>query len=303
MRGNTKIKRGFIRRPQSTLYRVKEQAELMDFLLKVMNGTSRTRVKSLLAHRMVSVDNAVTTQYNFPLQPGMVVSVSRIGDLHPFHSPQMDLVYEDRHLMVVDKHAGLLTVGTARQQDTAQVILNNYLEQKKHGFHVHLVHRLDRDTSGLLVFAKDIPTQQEFVRNWQTGIVTDRRYLAVVEGRMEQEGGTVHSWLTDHNTHVTSSPVDDGGKEAITHFHVLNRSDKYSLVELKLETGRKNQIRVHLQDLKHPIVGDQKYGAKTNPIHRLALHAYRLCFYHPANMQLMNFETPYPDEFAQLIEK
>lgn len=301
MRGNSKIKRGFVRKPQSTVYNVRENAILMDFLMKVMNGTSRTRVKSLLVHRMVSVDNNVVTQYNYPLQPGMVVSVSKMGDLHPFHSPWVDMEYEDRHIIIVNKHPDVLTVGTARQRNTVQVILNSYLEQKKRGFHVHLIHRLDKATSGLLIFAKDIPTQQEFVQNWQQ-IITDRRYVAVVEGEISTEGGTVHSWLTDHNTHVTSSPVDDGGKEAITHYHVLQRGNGYTMIELKLQTGRKNQIRVHMQTLGHPIAGDTLYGAKTDPIHRLALHAFRICFYHPATTQLMNFETPVPQEFTALLQ-
>lgn len=300
MRGTSKIKRGFVRRPQSTVYNVKEKTELMDFLMKIMNGTSRTRVKSLLVHRMVSVNNSVTSQYNYPLEPGMVVSVSKVGDLHPFHSPWVDMEYEDRHVIVVNKHPDVLTVGTAKQRNTVQVILNTYLENKKRGFRVHLVHRLDRATSGLLIFAKDIQTQQEFVQNWQQ-IITDRRYVAVVEGEIKQDGGTIHTWLTDHKTHVTSSPVDDGGKEAITHFHVLKRGNGYTMIELKLETGRKNQIRVHMQTLGHPIVGDENYGAKTDPIHRLALHAFRICFYHPATTQLMNFETPIPEEFLSLV--
>lgn len=300
MRGYSKLKKGFVRRPQATIYNVKENAELMDFLMKVMNGTSRTRVKSLLAHRMVSVDNSVITKYNYPLEAGMIVSISRTGDLHPFHSPWVDMEYEDRHVIVVNKHPDVLTVGTAKQRNTVQVILNSYLEQKNRGFRVHLVHRLDRATSGLLIFAKDIRTQQEFVQNWQQ-IITDRRYVAVVEGTIEQEGGTIHTWLTDHKTHVTSSPVDDGGKEAITHFHVLKRGNGYTLIELKLETGRKNQIRVHLQTLGHPIAGDTNYGAQTDPIHRLALHAYRISFYHPVTTQLMNFETTIPENFSSLV--
>lgn len=301
MRGHSKIKRGFVRRPQSMVYTVREKTTLMEFLMMTLKGTSRTRVKSLLVHRMVSVNNSIVSQYNYPLEPGMLVSVSRIGDTHPFHSPWVDMEYEDRHVIVVNKHPDVLTVGTAKQRNTVQVILNNYLEHKKRGFRVHLVHRLDRATSGLLIFAKDIRTQQEFVQNWQQ-IITDRRYVAVVEGEMKQEGGTVHSWLTDHKTHVTSSPVDDGGKEAITHFHVLKRGNGFTLIELKLETGRKNQIRVHMQTLGHPIVGDLNYGAQSDPIHRLALHAFRICFYHPATTQLMNFETPLPEEFTKLVD-
>ena len=153
------------------------------------------------------------------------------------------------------------------------------------------------------MFAKDEKTQNTLRDNWHN-IVTDRRYVAVVAGEMENNSGMVRSWLTDRKLYVYSSPTDDGGKEAITHYRTIKRANGFSLVELMLETGRKNQIRVHMQDLGHPIIGDGRYGLEEiNPIGRLALHAFKLCFRHPVTGELMQFETPYPGEFKKLFLK
>ncbi|MDR0891041.1 MAG: RNA pseudouridine synthase, partial [Mediterranea sp.] len=166
------------------------------------------------------------------------------------------------------------------------------------------VHRLDRDTSGLMMFAKDEKTQHTLRDHWHD-IVFDRRYVAVVAGEMEKDAGTVVSWLTDRTLYVSSSPYDDGGAKSITHYRTIKRANGYSLLELNLETGRKNQIRVHVQSLGHPIIGDGRYGGEDipNPINRLALHAFKLCFYHPVTRQQMEFETPYPADFKKLFLK
>ena len=151
------------------------------------------------------------------------------------------------------------------------------------------------------MFAKDEKTQNMLRDHWKE-IVYDRRYVCVVAGEMEQSAGNVRSWLTDRKLYVSSSPVDDGGKEAITHFRVIKRANGFSLVEVKLDTGRKNQIRVHMQDLGHPVIGDGRYGFEDlNPIGRLALHAFKLCFYHPVTNERLEFETPYPPEFKRLF--
>lgn len=200
---------------------------------------------------------------------------------------------------------GLLSVSSERQKErTAYHILNEYVQRSNgRGSNVYIVHRLDRDTSGLMMFAKDEKTQRTLRDNWHE-IVTDRRYVAVVTGEMEKNAGCVISWLTDRTLYVYSSPTDDGGQKAITHYRTIKRANGYSLVELDLETGRKNQIRVHMQDLGHPIIGDGRYGIEdVNPIGRLALHAFKLCFYHPVTGELMKFETPYPNEFKKLFLK
>ena len=290
-------------RAQYTDYFVREPMELMEFLAARMPQASRTKLKTLLSKQVVYVDNVITSQYNFPLKPGMKVQISRNKGHKAFHNRLLKIVYEDTYLIVVEKMQGLLSVSTEHQKErTACTILNEYLKHSGHANgRVRVVHRLDRDTSGLMMFAKDDKTQNTLRDNWHD-LVYDRRYVAVVAGEMEKDEGTVTSWLTDRKLYVHSSPTDDGGKYAITHFRTIKRANGYSLVELHLETGRKNQIRVHMQDLGHPVIGDGRYGLEeVNPINRLALHAFKLCFYHPVTGEQMQFETPYPADFKRLL--
>ena len=276
----------------------------MDFLMRKMAGISRSKVKALLANRVILVDNVITTQYNFALKPGMKVQMSKAKNNREFKHPMLKLVYEDAYILVVEKKEGLLSVSTERQKErTAQHILNEYVKRSHRFNRVFVVHRLDRETSGLMMYAKDEKTQNTLRDNWHD-IVTDRRYVSIVSGDMEKDYGTVESWLTDRKLYVYSSPVDNGeGKFAVTHYKTIKRANGYSLVELDLETGRKNQIRVHMLDLGHPVVGDRRYGSECDPLGRLALHAFKLCFYHPVTRELMEFETPYPTAFKGLMQK
>ncbi len=286
-----------------TTYRVSEPGELMEFLMKKMAGISRTRVKALLTNRVVLVDNTIQTLYNYPLQPGMCVQISREKHKHEFHHPMLKILYEDAYIIVVEKKEGLLSVATERQKErTAQHILNEYVKRIHKGNRIYVVHRLDRETSGIMMYAKDEKTQHTLRDNWHD-LVRDRRYVAIVQGEMEQDEGTVCSWLTDRKLYVSSSPTDDGGKYSVTHYHTIKRANGFSLLELQLETGRKNQIRVHMQSLGHPVVGDERYGCEMNPLGRLALHAFKLCFYHPVTHEWMEFETPYPTPFKTLMLK
>lgn len=290
---------------QYTNYLVKEPMELMSFLASKMPDASRTKLKALLSKRVVLVDSVITTQFNFPLKPGMKVQISKEKGKKTFQNKLLKIVYEDAYLIVVEKSEGLLSVNTERQKErTAYTILNEYMQRSGRHHRIHIVHRLDRDTSGLMMFAKDEKTQRTLRDNWHD-IVTDRRYVAVVSGEMKKDYGKIESWLTDRTLYVSSSPVDDGGAFSITHYRTIKRANGLSLVELDLETGRKNQIRVHMQDLGHPIIGDGRYGGEStpNPISRLALHAFKLCFYHPITGQLMEFETPYPPDFKKLFLK
>lgn len=285
-------------------FNVTENSELMDFLIKKFSGISRTSVKSLLAKRQVMVNNKITTQYNFELRPGMKVQVSKDKGRKEFTSHLLKLVYEDPYLIVIDKREGLLSIGTDNQKErTAHSILNEYVQRSGKQHRVFIVHRLDKDTSGLMVFAKDEKTKFTLQDYWDE-IVKDRRYVAVVSGEMEKDFGTITSWLKDNKVYVTySSMSNNGGDKAITHYKTIKRGNGYSLVELELETGRKNQIRVHMQDLHHPVIGDVKYGDGNNPIGRLGLHAFKLYFYHPVTGDLLEFETPYPNSFKKLFNK
>jgi 23S rRNA pseudouridine1911/1915/1917 synthase len=211
-------------------------------------------------------------------------------------------VYEDRWLVVVEKNVGILSMAAGHSSLNVKSVLDDYFHKSRQKCRAHVVHRLDRDTSGLMVYAKDIETEQIFEHNWQD-IVYDRRYVAVVSGEMANDEGTIANWLKDNKAYVTySSPVDNGGKYAVTHYRVLNRTTDHSLVEFKLETGRKNQIRVHSSDMGHPVCGDVKYGNGDDPLHRLCLHAYLLCFEHPVTHEPMEFETMIPTQFRMMFK-
>ncbi|MEG1838399.1 MAG: RluA family pseudouridine synthase [Bacteroidaceae bacterium] len=289
---------------QFTVFNVTQPAELMTFLMEKMAGISRTTAKSLLTKRQVFVDNKITTQYNALLKPGMKVQISKDKGRKEFHSSLIKLVYEDAYLLVVEKREGLLSIGTDSQKErTAHTILNEYVQRSGKQHRVYVVHRLDKDTSGLMIFAKDEKTKFTLQDYWDE-IVKERRYVALISGEIEKDNGTITSWLKDNKVFVTySSMSNNGGEKAITHYKTIKRANGYSLVELELETGKKNQIRVHMQDLQHPVVGDIKYGNGDDPIGRLGLHAFKLSFYHPVSGELLTFETTYPSAFKKVLIK
>lgn len=284
------------------IYTVDHNAELLPWLLETLKKESRSKIKATLQGRGIKVNGKQVTQYNYPLKPGMKVAVSKSKKNDTFKSRYLKIVYEDRHLVVVEKNVGILSMAAGHSSLNVKTVLDDYFRRTRQRCTAHVVHRLDRDTSGLMIYAKDIEVEQLFERDWHH-IVYDRRYVAVVSGEMEEDGGTVANWLKDNKAYVTySSPVDNGGKYAITHFHTLKRTVEHSLVEFRLETGRKNQIRVHCADMGHPVCGDMKYGNGDDPLNRLCLHAYVLCFYHPITHRRMEFETPIPTPFLHLLK-
>lgn len=280
---------------------VDEEQGLLDFLLASAKE-SRTKVKATLKGRGVKVDGKTITQFDFRLMPGMKVSVSKTKrNQNVLKNRFVKIVYEDRWLVVVEKAPGILSMAAGHSSLNVKAVLDDYFHKSRQNCRAHVVHRLDRDTSGLMVYAKDMETEQILEHNWHD-IVYDRRYVAVVSGEIVEEGGTVASWLKDNKAFVTySSPVDNGGKYAVTHFRVLDRTTDHSLVEFKLETGRKNQIRVHSADIGHPVCGDVKYGNGDDPLHRLCLHAYVLCFFHPVTRERMEFVMPVPSAFRSMF--
>lgn len=279
---------------------VKDEQPLLEWLLTHL-GQSKTKVKATLQGRGIKVDGKVVTQFDFVLVPGMTVSISKSKKNDSFKSRYVKIIYEDQYLVVVEKNIGILSMAAGHKSLNVKSVLDDYFHKTRQACRAHVVHRLDRDTSGLMVYAKDMKTEQILEKNWHQ-IVYDRRYVAVLSGEMEEDDGTVANWLKDNKAYVTySSPTDNGGKYAVTHFHVFDRKDNHSLVEFKLETGRKNQIRVHSADMGHPVCGDVKYGNGDNPLHRLCLHAYVLCFYHPITHEHMEFDTPIPTSFRSLF--
>ena len=298
MRLNT----GYNRSGEYDHYVVQAAQPLLEFLLANVKQ-SRTKVKATLQGRGIKVNGKTVSQFDYMLEPGMKVAVSKTKrNQMSFHSRYVKIVYEDRWLVVIEKMPGILSMAAGHSSLNVKSVLDDYFKKSRQKCTAHVVHRLDRDTSGLMVYAKDIETEQALEHAWHE-LVYDRRYVAVVSGEMAQDEGTVQNWLKDNKAYVTySSPVDNGGKLAITHWHVLDRTTDHSLVEFRLETGRKNQIRVHAADMGHPVCGDVKYGNGDDPLHRLCLHAWLLCFTHPVTGEPMEFETPVPTTFKRLFQ-
>lgn len=279
---------------------VKENAPLLEYLINNVSE-SRSKLKATLQGRGIAVNGRMVTQFDYQLKAGDKIIISRHKKQNQFKSRYVKIVYEDRWLVVVEKNIGILSMAAGHSSLNVKSMLDDYFLKSRQKCRAHVVHRLDRDTSGLMVYAKDIETEQILEHNWHQ-IVYDRRYVAVVSGEMEQDNGTIANWLKDNKAYITySSPTDNGGKYAVTHFQVLNRTTEHSLVEYKLETGRKNQIRVHSADMGHPVCGDVKYGNGDDPLHRLCLHAYMLCFTHPVTGEPMEFSTPIPTAFRSLF--
>ena len=284
-------------------FRVEQPASLLDWLLQHAHHLSRSKVKATLQGRGIRVDGKVVTQFDYPLKAGQKVTVSRTKQNNSiFKNRYVKIVYEDQYLVVIEKNVGVLSMAAGHSSLNVKAILDDYFKQTRQKCTAHVVHRLDRDTGGLMVYARDKRTELLLEEDWHN-IVYDRRYVAVVSGEMRETDGVIANWLKDNKAYFTySSPVDNGGKYAVTHFHVLARSPRYSLVEYRLETGRKNQVRVHSADMGHPVCGDVKYGNGDDIIGRLCLHAYILCFYHPITHRRMEFATPIPPAFRTVFK-
>ena len=306
-----------MRRKQYTSFRVEAATELMPFLLSKLGGMTRTSVKQLLSQRRVTVNAGVQTRHDTPLKAGDVINILQGRGNAELRHPKLRVIYEDDALIVVEKKNGLLTVPVKPESKETTVfsILKEYVKKQSNRNTVHVVHRLDRETSGLLVFAKS-PELQEYMRTYWRQLVTKRTYVALVEGKLEKKEGKITSWLTEDSRTalVSSSPVDNGGQLAITNYKVLKESTsqmeeadlkiEYSLVELNLETGRTNQIRVHMASMGHPVMGDRKYGNgnDSSPIDRLCLHARVLEFIHPMTEKKVRFEAAMPKEFLHVLK-
>lgn len=284
-------------------FTVENKGELLSFLFEKMPEKSRTTVKSYLTHRQVSVNDCVTTLNSLRLEPGDVVSISREKGIEAFRHPMLRIVFEDEYIIVIDKRNGLLSIGTDKeQQRTAYYILSSYLKRQDPRNRIFVVHRLDRETSGLMVFAKSESVQETLQRSWKT-LVRDRRYVAVIEGHLQEKEGVISSYLTeDRNRKVWAAKVGEGNP-AVTYYSVLREGKNFSLIELKLDTGKKNQIRAHLEFKGTPIAGDKKYSAKTNPADRVCLHAYKLHITHPVSGEELNFSTRIPKLFEDIALK
>lgn len=274
---------------------------LLEFLRSNLPQLSRTAVKALLKYDQIRLEGTVTNQFDIPVAPGQTISINFSRPWQTLSNPRLRIVYEDDDIIVVNKGYGLLSVGTDNKKEgTAYSILRDYLKRLNPANKLFIVHRLDQHTSGLMLFAKSIKAKEAMQHNWNN-MVLDRRYAAIVEGCPEPAEGVRRSRLLENAQHLMYSTDDPKGLEAVTRYKVLKSRNGYSLVDVSLDTGRKNQIRIHMHDMGTPIAGDRRYGAKTSPIHRLALHARTLRFVHPMTHKDMNFSIPLPASFNSLV--
>ena len=285
-------------------WRANEAGTLLACLLEALKPQSKTSVKALLRHGQVWVNGAMVTHAHFPLHPGDEVDIiAHTGGQTAFRHPQMKIVWEDDDLIVVDKKDGLLSVpDSPAQQRTAYGLLSQYVRRIHPRNRIFILHRLDKGTSGLMMFARNKNVQEYLRANWHE-MITRRTYIAVTEGAPEAYEGVITTYLAENSRMKVYCTDARHGKEAISRYRVLKSNAQYALVALELETGRKNQIRAQMEHLGCPVAGDPKYGAQTDPAGRLMLHATRLFFIHPATGEEMRFETPIPKRFRDLVKK
>ena len=278
------------------------ETKLLEFMLEVMPQRKRTAIKQMLQHNQVAVNDNVVRQFDTPIGPDDKVSINLTREFRVFSNRRVKLVYEDDDIMVIEKGYGLLSMGNDKvKEGTAYSILKDYVKWSNPANKIFIVHRLDRDTSGLMMFAKTIEAKEAMQHNWNN-MVLNRKYLAVVEGTPDEEAGVIRSYLAENSQYEVYSTDDpEEGQLAVTRYSTVAAGKNYTMLEVELDTGRKNQIRVHMKDIGHPISGDRKYGASPSPIHRLALHARTLRFIHPITRKEMDFSTGIPTAFRRLV--
>ena len=285
------------------IFKVTAKSTLLPFLLACFDNKSRSYVKGILTRGQVYVDGESCTDYARPLLPGQEITVLQRA---PIISTKMDIsiIYEDDDIIVIDKPAGMLSISTEKERgNTAYHMVTDYVRSSVKSGQVFIVHRLDRDTSGVMLFAKNQRTKHALQEKWDT-LALRRGYTAVVEGHVLPPEGTITSWLKQTKTLLMYSSKEEGqGKLAITRYCTLQATDRHSLLNISLETGRKNQIRAHMKDMEHPIVGDKKYGALTNPIGRVCLHASALWIKHPSTGEELHFASKVPNGFMKVMAR
>lgn len=278
-------------------YTPTEDQPLLDALAHLYPQASKTTFRSWVKEGRVAVDGITVKNANVIINKGQELGIGNrkkkvIADRIP-------VIYEDDDFIVIDKPNGLLSVATAFQrEETAYAILKTYYRPRQ----IHIVHRLDQDTSGSMLFAFHEKACEQLKALFEAHDI-ERNYVGIVEGHLDPADGTWESYLYEDDNYVVRTTTDPAkGEKAITHYRTLTTSKRYALLNLKLETGKKNQIRVHCQVAGHPIAGDKKYGAETNPIKRLALHAHFLSFVHPKTKKRVRFEAPLPDQFCRMFQ-
>jgi 23S rRNA pseudouridine1911/1915/1917 synthase len=286
---------------QSTFVVVKED-ELLNFLIENIKDKSRNKIKAMLSHKQFKVGKDIVTQYNHILKPEDKVTISWDGPFRKENYDGVKIVFEDDDVIVINKRSGLLSIGSAKEKrQTAYRIITSHIQLDNPVARLFVVHRLDREASGLMVFAKNKRAQMALQESWED-THQKNMYLAITQGTIEEDKATINSYLRESKAlivHSSKNPKD--GKKAITHYEVVKKNEYYTLLEATQETERKNQLRVHLKSIGHPIIGDKKYEAKENPIQRTALHLRKLTFKHPTTQEELTFETKVPEDFLQIF--
>ncbi|HOC80290.1 MAG TPA: RluA family pseudouridine synthase [Bacilli bacterium] len=280
---------------------VKEPCELLSFLLEKLPALSRNNVKRLLANHQVAVDGAPISQFNFLLAKEDIVIVSN-NRIAAKKRENLPIIFEDEEFIVIDKPSGLLSVASDKIKGrTAYRMLMDYVQQKDKHNRIYVVHRLDEDTSGVMMVAKNSMIRDALQKSW-SNIVTSRGYYAIVEGALEKKEDTLHHYLAENNLNLMYvTPNKKMGKECITRYKVISENKDYSLLDVHISSGRKNQIRVQLGHIGHHVIGDDKYGEPADPLKRLGLHAYELAFIHPVKKKEFKFVSQMPSEFKALF--
>lgn len=277
-------------------YTVTQEMSLLEALALLSPDSSKTTLRSWLKDERIYVNNEMIKLANHPIMPGHSIEILARkqvieGNIH--------IIYEDAHLVVVDKPTGILSVAAAFETENT---VHAFLKAKYRPRKVYVVHRLDQDTSGVMLFALSEKAYDSLKKTFEEHKL-ERSYIAIVEGHLPKSAGTWESYLYEDSNYVVRSTEDtEKGRLSITHYSVLGANKNYSWLRLTLETGRKNQIRVHCQDHHCPVAGDKKYGAKTNPVKRVCLHATVLSFQHPITKKKMHFESPAPKAFYKILK-
>ncbi len=298
MKFNAKRSPGKPTKKKDLKFTVKENTTLMEFLMLSFPGKSRSGIKFILKEDLILIDGKQISQFNHPLKPGQIMTV--LGEKIVPERPIVGLkiIHEDDLMIIVNKHSGLLTNSSAKERvKTAYAMINSYYQKEVATNRVFIVNKLDRDTSGILVFAKNEKVQKFLIEEWEKSI-PDQTYVALVEGEVRKDKDTLTSYMKQSKALIVhSSQNETYGEKAVTNFEVLKRKKGSTLLKINVETRVKNQIRVHMQEMKHPIVGDKKYGAKTNSIGRLGLHLKTIQITHPVTKKKVTFDTEIPTKF------
>ena len=282
-------------------YRILEPGRLLDFMYAALAPRSKSEIKSYLVHGNVMHNGKITTQFDEQLQHDDEVVINFTRPYAVMRNHMARVIWEDEYLVVIEKKSGLLTVPTGpnRREKTAQAIVDDYVYAQDGRSHAYVCHRLDQYTSGILIFAKNSEVQQILRNEWNTHVV-ERKYTAICEGCPEKEEGEIRSYLAENSAmKVYSTQNPEEGKLSVTRYKVVKHMGDYCMMDIQILTGRKNQIRVHMQDLGCPIAGDKKYGAQSNPCRRLMLHNHALQFIHPVTHENLRFELELPREFQR----